>query len=120
MSDKPKTQNVIAATPHAAPDGSFIVEMLVTSDLDNPQDFVNHGFRMSYDAAWMLASNLLSQLRGEANKRMRNAVAGDCETCKNYRMISVVKNVRPEQVHCPDCYERYSAATPAYPVWGGA
>lgn len=110
--DNPKA---LSAQPQAVADGSFEFVFLVPQT-EKMSDFDSHVFEVSYDLAWMFAMNLIGQLQRTADVRMRNAVAGDCETCGNYRMVEVIKKVRPELVRCPDCGEAYSNAKPAYPT----
>lgn len=74
---------------------------------------------ISHEDAWHLFTNLAGQLRSEGDVRMRNAATGDCDTCKNHRLIDVPRTNGPglERVYCPDCHDRYAAAEPAYPSW---
>lgn len=76
---------------------------------------------ISHDDAWHLLANLTGQLRSQSDERVRNTAAGDCATCGNFRLIEVPAKHGPEgrteRVYCPDCHDRYAAATPAYPSW---
>lgn len=68
-------------------------------------------FRISYDTAWNLLSNLTSILRHVADTRLRSAVAGDCIKCKNLRLVDVERpGRRSESVYCPSCRHRYDNA----------
>lgn len=102
--------------PEPRGDGNIAVRFLkhvpgTSSDFERAEHIV------SYDEAFRFASNLLGMLRGLADERMRNAVAGACETCGNSRMVHVEKHGRPWSEHCPDCHDRYVGAEPVYPVY---
>lgn len=114
MAEAPKPQRVLSTYTDHGITGK--VELYVSTPSENPDRPEQQRFQLSFDEGWRLLQSLMGSLGYMSEQRMKNAVAGDCERCGNHRMVEIVKNVRPESVHCPDCYERYSGAMPAYPV----
>lgn len=103
--------------PEDRPNGkvAFAVSIVDVDTLGADQTI----YELDYEMAWNLYSNLGSILHRVSEQRMRNAVAGPCDRCGNHRMVYVT--VRPGMIaereelqHCPDCWDRYSAASPAY------
>lgn len=103
-------------SPEPRGDGDIAIRFL-THVPETSSEFERAEFVVTYDEAFRFAMNLMGMLRGLGDERMRNAVAGDCETCGNRRMVETEKHGRPWSEYCPDCRDRYDAATPAYPTY---
>lgn len=102
--------------PEPRGDGNIGIRVL-THVPNTPSEFERAEFVIGFEEAFRFASNLLGMLRSLSDERMRNAFAGDCETCGNERMVMVEKHGRPWRENCPDCHDRYEAAAPAYPTY---
>lgn len=49
-----------------------------------------------------------------------NYLQGDCETCKNVRLVDVeLPSGRKTNAHCPDCSSGHPAPFDGYPIVGG-
>lgn len=106
---------VIGITPTVRAQGD--IEFRVHFFDEQTNETRSESFVLDYENGWHVMTNLQSCLHRLADTRMRNAVAGDCATCKNFRMVDVEK--RGGQImreHCPDCRDGYLRATPAFPV----
>jgi hypothetical protein len=98
------------------PDGSICLTLHFP--VDGPEAIRSEEIIVRHEDGWTLLTNLTNTLHSQANERMRNAVAGDCETCQNHRLFMqpTGSGGRMEYAHCPDCWERYDNASPAYPT----
>lgn len=115
-----KHGQALGASAHQNLEGNVDLRVHVRGDEAAAADIEAHDFVMTYDVAYSLFENLGATLKHLADERMRNMAAGDCATCGNHRVIEVVRinggRSRAEQVHCPDCHDRYAHAVPAYPT----
>lgn len=103
---------VIGMTPTVRPQGDIEVRIHF---LDPVGHVTSESFIIDYEEAWHLATNLQSCLHGLADRRMRNAAAGDCKTCGNARMVTTEKHGQPWREHCPACHAAYSQTNPPFP-----
>lgn len=105
-------------TPQPRPDGLIGVRALELLRAGEPG--ASHELTITYEEGWRLVGNLLSCLNRLSDTRMRSAVAGDCETCRNYRMVTVDDGRgtgRMERRLCPDCRAAYESAAPHHAPW---
>lgn len=104
------------ASAYSRVDGTVGLTMHFRDD-DAVAEFRSEEIVISHRDAWSLLTQLIVTLQSQSNERMHSAVAGDCATCKNHRLFEqpIGHGGRMEYAHCPDCWERYNAATPALP-----
>jgi hypothetical protein len=70
---------------------------------------------MAPETALELAQSLIQSAALAISNQRRNLARGDCDTCKNVRMV---KDNRDRSIHCPDCSEgAEQRPIPTIPGW---
>lgn len=66
--------------------------------------------------AFALAAKLIQSAEHALTYAVRDAAAGDCETCGNLRMIHPERHGRPSAERCPDCTDAWAKAEDRTPT----
>lgn len=83
-----------------------------------PVGVQSHETLLSPLDALALSRSLAAAAASALEQQLSDALAGECETCGNLRMVDVPKSAgRTEREHCPDCWPRTLEPPPTLEVW---
>lgn len=96
----------------AKPLGDYVAQCRMVPDTLKPDEEVL--FALDLKRLFTLRQHIDVAIDRILDRQISDAICGDCDLCKNTRMVDVGKNGRPWTEHCPACHPKLEAAQRAF------